>query len=187
MVNRATRRRRAMARQETPNSVAKMVRDFGMMEESRKMNTKELALVSIGEISGIIKWLEKPLVEAAKEEWEELIYLHIVLDRENTVPVIKLCRIHSNKLSRFTSGTPIFFIEGSMQLESTRLRDLLSHTRDIDDCMEEAVTTMVKRRGYRDRKRAHLKKTWFATSAGEISEIRSPHKSSPYVYSYVPI
>ena len=41
MVNRATRRRRAMARQETPNSVAKMVRDFGMMEESRKMNTKK--------------------------------------------------------------------------------------------------------------------------------------------------
>ncbi|OAV90398.1 hypothetical protein PTTG_02931 [Puccinia triticina 1-1 BBBD Race 1] len=136
--------------------------DRSMIEKWREVY--QAAAGILGEIDGIVGWLGKPLIEMAKEEWEELIvaiddlldYLLRVLERDLigslsptgekfcqlTIPVVKLCRIYFNKFSRLRSSTPLIFIGGSMQIEVAQLRELLSDTKDTGDFIDDFVHTM---------------------------------------------
>ncbi|KNE91299.1 hypothetical protein PSTG_15281 [Puccinia striiformis f. sp. tritici PST-78] len=129
--------------------------------------------LSMDSIDSMIKWVRRPLLDAAKEEWQELVQqiedsLRLLLKHLNPtnhkfakldqsesddevmilnptgmkfvnfgIPVIKMCRIFFNKLSRSTNSSPLIFVEPAMEMEVDRLKLLLQHTHDTEEFIHD--------------------------------------------------
>jgi len=143
-------------------------------------------------IDGLIKWLGQPLVNIAKEEWQEMVeqietLLRSLLKHLNplyhkfekghesssddeveplnptgmkfvrvALPVVKLCRIYFNKLSRGTNSQPLIFGEPSISMEEKSLKQLLNYTKETESYIQDFVDEL---RGSPSRRREILEVT----------------------------
>ncbi|KAA1120452.1 hypothetical protein PGTUg99_020335 [Puccinia graminis f. sp. tritici] len=140
--------------------------DEELPKVERWRSVLRLTAVMSDRIDEIRRWLQKPLIAVAKEEWQGLVEqidnsLRLLLKHLNAtyhklekgyqsdsdyevvfldgtrikfvqagLPVIKLCRVYFNKLSRPTNSMSLIFVENSMRLGAARLDNLLNLTQD---------------------------------------------------------
>ncbi|POW10664.1 hypothetical protein PSTT_05907 [Puccinia striiformis] len=114
-----------------------------------------LAATSTEFIDTFIERLHKPLSAVAKDEWRE-ICLGGTAKREEWMhfkaasPVIKLCRLYFNKLSRSTVGRPLIFVTPSMEMDQDQLDRFFKHTERAEDSIHGFVDSCERESTFHD-------------------------------------
>ncbi|POW21954.1 hypothetical protein PSHT_01793 [Puccinia striiformis] len=104
--------------------------------------------LSMDSIESMIKWVRRPLLDAAKEEWQELVQqiedsLRLLLKHLNPTyhKFAKLDQSESDDevmiLNTTGMNSPLIFVEPAMEMEVDRLKLLLQHTHDTEEFIHD--------------------------------------------------
>ncbi|KAI9612690.1 hypothetical protein H4Q26_007847 [Puccinia striiformis f. sp. tritici PST-130] len=138
-----------------------------------------LTATSTESIDTFIERLHKPLSAVAKDEWRVFVqqlsssfnsfvkepdpnktFLNDLLgwysqERRRDAfqaasPVIKLCRLYFNKLSRSTVGRPLIFVTPSMEMDQDQLDRFFKHTERAEDSIRGFVDSCERESTFHD-------------------------------------
>ncbi|KNE99597.1 hypothetical protein PSTG_07090 [Puccinia striiformis f. sp. tritici PST-78] len=138
-----------------------------------------LAATSTEFIDTFIERLHKPLSAVAKDEWREFVqqlsssFNSFVKEPDPNItflkdllgwysqerrmdafkaasPVIKLCRLYFNKLSRSTVGRPLIFVTPSMEMDQDQLDRFFKHTERAEDSIHGFVDSCERESTFHD-------------------------------------
>ncbi|KAI9607906.1 hypothetical protein H4Q26_005356 [Puccinia striiformis f. sp. tritici PST-130] len=113
--------------------------------------TRQIHNLSMDSIESMIKWVRRPLLDAAKEEWQELVqqiedslrlllkhlnptyHKFAKLDQSESDDEVMILNPTGMKFVNFGIPLALIFVEPAMEMEVDRLKLLLQHTHDTEE------------------------------------------------------